>query len=262
MRIFYLRYNIYMIKDQRKIPKLRVTHLFKSSFVEWKNNFNQYTKIALVVAIPVAVVGAFQTNGYLDDYGLITATAWTFTFVSIINFAINRHEQEDTKLSTLYASASSRFLQYMGTNLILALFALPFFLSLFGLFLSLPIFNLPPLIFLPLSIFSFLISSYLLSRFGMAQVIVVADKSSVAESLKKSTLLTKKNRWRIFFATFLLILTFLLSLTGVQFVLGLKASIAQNQIISSLVYIIEASLLAPIFFIFQAEMYKELNGKK
>ena len=192
MRIFYLGYNICMIKDQRKIPKLRVLYLFKSAFRQWRDNFNSYAKIALVVAIPVAIVGAFQTNGYLDDYGLITATAWTFTFVTLINFAINKDKLKDTKLSTLYTSASSRFLQYLGTNLILALFALPFFLSLFGLFLSLPIFNLPPLIFLPLSILSFLISSYLLARFGMAQIIVVADKSGVIESLKKSTLLTKK----------------------------------------------------------------------
>jgi hypothetical protein len=153
-------------------------------------------------------------------------------------------------------------LQYLGTNLILAIFALPFFLSLFGLFLSLPIFNLPPVVFLPLSIFSFLLSSYLLARFGMTQIVVVADQYSVIGSFKKSTELTKKNRWRIFFATFILILIFLIALTGIQFVLGLKTEIAQNQIISSLVYIIEASFLAPIFFIFQAEMYKELNGKK
>jgi len=262
MRIFYLGYNICMLKDQRKVPKLRVFNLFRSAFLEWRSNLNSYTKIALIVAIPVAVISAFQTNGYLDDYGLTTATAWTFAFVSLINYAIHQNSLKDSKLSTLYTSASSRFLQYLGTNLILALFALPFFLSLFGLFLSLPIFNLPPLIFLPLSILAFLLSSYLLTRFGMAQIIVIADKSGVIESLKKSTFITKKNRWRIFFATFLLILTFLIALTGIQFVLGLKASIAQNQIISSLVYIIEASILAPVFFVFQTEMYKELNGKK
>jgi hypothetical protein len=262
MRIFYLRYNIYMINDLRKIPKLKVLSLYKNSFLEWKDNFNNYTKIALVVAMPVAIINAFQTNGYLGDYGLTTAIAWTFTFVSLIYFAIHSKNLKDSKLATIYTSASSRFLQYLGTNLILAIFALPFFLSLFGLFLSLPIFNLPPVVFLPLSILSFLLSSYLLARFGMTQIVVVADQYSVIESFKKSTELTKKNRWRIFFATFLLILTFLIALTGIQFVLGLKMEIAQNQIISSIVYIIEASFLAPIFFIFQAEMYKELNGKK
>lgn len=255
-------YNIYMIKDLRKIPKLKFLSLYKNSFLEWKGNFNNYTKIALVVAMPVAVINALQTNGYLSDYGLTTAIAWTFTFISLIYFAIHGKNLKDSKITTIYTSASSRFLQYLGTNIILAVFALPFFLSLFGLFLSLPIFNLPPVVFLPLSIISFLLSSYLLTRFGMAQIVVVADKYSVIESFKKSTQLTKKNRCRVFFATFILILTFLIALTGIQFVLGLKIEIAQNQIISSIVYIIEASFLAPIFFIFQTEMYKELNGKK
>ncbi len=251
-----------MIKDQRKISKLKLLHLYRETLFGWKKNFNSYTKIALVVAIPAAILGVLQNDGYLGDYGLTLGIAWAFVFITIIYFTIHGSKLRNVKLATAYTTASGRFLQFLGVSLILALFALPIFLSLFGLFLSLPIFNLPPIIFLPLSVFSFLISSYLLARFGIGQVISVAEEQSVIQSLKLSSEITKKNRWKIFFGTFLVILVFLIILTAIQFLLGINQSVAQNRIVSSLVYIVEASVMAPLFFIFQAEMYRELNGKK
>ncbi|MEI6169387.1 MAG: hypothetical protein WCP56_00125 [Candidatus Saccharibacteria bacterium] len=213
------------------------------------------------MAIPAAIIGVLQNDGYLGDYGLTLGVAWLFVFMTIIYFTIHGGKLDNIKLSSAYTAASARFLQFLGVSLTLALLALPIFLSLFGLFLSLPIFGLPPIIFLPLSILSFLLSSYLLARFGMSQVISVAESLSVVQSLKLSSEITKKNRWRIFFGTFVVILVFLVLLTLVQFLVGLNQSLAQNQIFSAAVYAVEAAILVPLFFIFQSEIYKELNGK-
>lgn len=248
-----------MKKDNRHIPKLKVWKLYKQTLVEWKNNYQVYFKIILIVALPVALIGIFQNDGALGDYGITTAIVWAFAFIATISFAANKSKLQNSKLATIYSFASSRFLQYTAVSLILALFALPIFLSLLGMFVSLPIFGFPPAIFLPLSVGSFLLSSYLLARFGLAQIIVVATTKSTFESLKNSTQLTSKNRWRIYLGTFLLLLVFMLVLTSVQFLLSLNQSVAQNQYISGLVSSIEATVFVPIFFIFQSKMYGDLN---
>ena len=245
----------------RTIPKLKLLSLYRAAFSTWKNNFNSYAKITLVVAIPAAIIGVLQNYGYLDDYVLTLGIAWLFVFMAIIYFTIHGGKLDNIKLSSAYTAASARFLQFLGVSLALILFAQPMFLSLNGLFLSLPIFDLPPIIFLPLSIVSGLLSSYLLARFGMSQVISVAESASVVQSLKLSSEITKKNRWRIFFGTFVVILVFLVLLTLLQFLVGLNQSLAQNQIFSAAVYAVEAAILVPLFFIFQSEIYKELNGK-
>ena len=89
----------------------------------------------------------------------------------------------------------------------------------------------------------------------------MAESLSAVQSLKLSSEITKKNRLRIFFGTFGVILAILTLLTLVQFFVGLNQSLAQNQIFSAAVYALEASVVVPIFFIFQSEIYKELNGK-
>ena len=248
-----------MKKDNRHIPKLKVWKLYKQTLVEWKNNYQVYFKIILIVALPVAVLGIFQNDGALGDYSITTSIVWAFAFIATISFAANKSKLQNSKLATIYSFASSRFLQYTAVSLILALFALPIFLSLIGLFVSLPVFGLPPAIFLPLSAGSFLLSSYLLARFGLAQIIVVATTKPTFESLKNSSLLTSKNRWSIYLGTFLLLLVFMLVLTSVQFLLTLNQSVAQNQYISGLVSAIEAAVFVPIFFIFQSKMYRDLN---
>ena len=240
----------------RTIPKLKLLSLYRAAFSTWKNNFNSYAKITLVVAIPAAIIGVLQNYGYLDDYGLTIGIAWIFAVKTIIYFTTHGGKLDNIKLSSAYKAASPRFLQFLGVSLILILFALP--LRADGL---LPIFSLPPIIFLALWILSFLLSSYLLARFGMSQVISVAESASVVQSLKLSSEITKKNRWRIFFGTFVVILVFLVLLTLVQFLVGLNQSLAQNQIFSAAVYAVEAAILVPLFFIFQSEIYKELNGK-
>jgi len=255
-----LRYNINMIKDARKIKKLKIFNIYKRAFAEWKGNFNNYTKLTLIVAIPAALLGALQTNGILSDYGQILAVAWAFAFISIIFYTDRRNELKNTKLSTVYTAASGRFLQFLAVSLILALFALPFILGLVGLFFSLPILNLPPLIFLPVSIAGLVLSGYLLARFGAAQIIVVASGATTSEALKQSKKITKKNLWKIFFGTLFLILLYLVVLTAIQFFLNLNKSVAQNQYISNIIYVIEACVLVPTFFVYQTEIYKELNG--
>lgn len=255
-----MSYNISMKKDARKIKKLKIFQLYKNSFKEWKNNFNNYTKITLVVAIPAAVLGALQTNGVLSDYGQVLAVAWAFVFISIIFYAYRRSELKKNTIGIIYTSASGRFLQFLGVSLVLAVFALPFFLGLIGLFFSLPVLNLPPVIFLPISLGGLILSGYLLSRFGIAQIIAVAGNYTISESLKMSTKITKKNRWKIFFGALLLIIFYLVLLTAIQFLLNLNKSVAQNQYISNIIYVIEACVLVPTFFVYQTEIYKELNG--
>ena len=252
-----------MKKDNRHIPKLKVWKLYKQTLVEWKNNYQVYFKIILIVALPVAVLGIFQNDGALGDYGITTAIviaiAFAFAFIAVINFAINKPKFQNTKLATIYTSTGSRALQYIAVSLVLALLALQIFLSLLGMFASLPASDLLPVIFLPLSVGSFMLSSYLLARFGLAQIIAVVNTKSTFESLKNSSLLTRKNRWRIYLGTLLLLLVFMLVLTSVQFLLSLNQSVAQNQYISALVITIEAAVFVPIFLIFQSKMYRDLN---
>lgn len=262
MRIFYLGYNIDMIKNIQNIKKLKFFILLRIAYKRWVEDFNTYAKITLIVAIPSAILGLLQNNGILSDYGLIMAVAWAYAFISIIYFSFHRKKLQNNKLSEIYTTSSSRFLQFLGVSLILAIFALPFAVGLVGLFLSLPVLGLPPFIFLPISIIGLVLSSYLLARFGMAQIISVVDQLSVIDSLRASSKITFKNRWRIFFGTSLVLLLFLLMLVFVQFLLNLNLKIAQNQIIYAFVNILEACLVVPIFYAFQTEIYRELNGKK
>jgi hypothetical protein len=173
---------------------------------------------------------------------------------------MHENKLEKASITSIYTAASGRILQFLGASLVLALFAFPFGLGLIGLFFSLPALGLPPLVFLPISLAGLFVSGYLLSRFGLSQVIVVATENGVIESLKTSSRLTKKNKWKIFFGTFLLIILYLIFLTLIQFLLNLNQSVSQNQFISNFVYVIEAIILVPTFFIFQTELYKELNG--
>jgi len=179
-----------MKKDNRHIPKLKVWKLYKQTLVEWKNNYQVYFKIILIVALPVAVLGIFQNDGALGYYGITTAIviaiaiAFAFAFIAVINFAINKPKFQNTKLATIYTSTGSRALQYIAVSLVLALLALQIFLSLLGMFASLPASDLLPVIFLPLSVGSFMLSSYLLARFGLAQIIAVVNKNQLLNHSK------------------------------------------------------------------------------
>jgi hypothetical protein len=240
----------------RTIPKLKLLSLYRAAFSTWKNNFNSYAKITLVVAIPAVIFGVLENYGYQDDYGLTIGIAWLFAFMAIIYFTIHGGKLDNIKLSSVYTAASARFLQFLGVFLILILFALPIRANSL-----LPIFSLPPFIFMPLSTLSGWLSFYLLARFGMSLVISVAESASVVQSLKLSSEITKNNRWQIFFGTFGVVLVIIILLTLVKSFVDLDQSLAQNQIFSAAVYAVEAAILVPLFFIFQSEIYKELNGK-
>lgn len=257
-----MSYNINMIKDARKIPKLKIFRLYRACINELKSEINVYIKLALVITIPAAVIGALQNLGFISDYSQYLNIAWAFAFSATIYFASRKKNSKDNKISTIYTAASGRILQFIGSSLVLAVFALPFGIGIVGLLFSLPVLGLPPVVFLPVSIIGLVLSGYLLTRFGLAQVIVIAENMSIKKSLQQSARITKKNQWKIFFGTLLVLVIYLVALTIIQFVLNLSGQLAQNIYVINILYVIEASIFMPIFVIYGVEMYKELNGKK
>ena len=114
-----------MKKSALKPKRLALFRIFGQSFREWISHFNAFTKIVLIVAIPVAALTVLQADGNTGDFGLTMAFAWSFAIIALIGYAFANPTTENAKLSKLYSEASGRFLQYVGVSLVLILMAVP-----------------------------------------------------------------------------------------------------------------------------------------
>lgn len=246
-------------KPDNKSNKLRIIDLYRSTFKSWKQEFNNYSKVVLIIALPAAIINILQNQGVVGEFGLILSFAWSFVIIGVLMLAQKERKLDNTKLSTIFTAASARLLQYIGVSLVLVLFALPAIAGLVGVFLALPVFGVSPVFFVPLGLLGLLLGAYLLGRYCLAQTIAVGTNDSILSSFAQSAKLTKGNRLRILLAYFLLIVLMLLALTAIQFVLGLNQSINENAIIGGAIYVIEAVVLVPLFFIFQVKIYESLN---
>lgn len=248
-------------KPLKKTSSLKLVGLLRSTISTWKSDFSNYSKVVLVIALPAAIINILQNQGIVGEFGLILSFAWSFVIIAVLLLAQKNRGLADTRLSTIFTAASSRLLQYIGVSLTLIVFALPAITGVLGLFLALPVLGLSPVFFIPLGLVGIILGAYLLCRYCLAQTITVNSELSVISSFKKSAELTQRNRIRIFIAYTLLVVATLLVLTLVQFILGLNQSVNENAIIGGAVYVLEAVVLVPIFFIFQQKIYESLNEK-
>lgn len=246
----------------RATNKLSIKPVFGATFRLWRTNFNLFTKIVLVVAIPSSVLNVLNTQGLIGEYGLLLSLAWSFVIIAILQLARDKSELVGSKIGTIFTAASGRILQYVAVSLILLVFALPLILSLLGLLLAQSAFGIPPIVFVPISTIAFALGAYLLVCFSVSQAITVNQGTSIYQSLKLSAECTKGNRLRVFLSYFVLIAGMLMILMAIQFILSINQTINENSIISGIVYILEAVVFVPIAFIFQQKIYESLKNEK
>lgn len=250
-----------MKKTASKPIRLALFKIFGQTFREWLNNFNAYTKIVLVVAIPVAALTILQADGNTGDFGLTMAFAWSFTIIALVGYAFAKPSSENVKLSKLYSDASGRFLQYIGVSLVLILMAVPGVAGWLGIISALGGSGSSTLMLLLAGGLGIIISIVLLVRFGLAQVLTVGQKISVYQSLKSSYKLSRRHLAGMFIGYLLLLLGVFLIANGIQLILSLRQSINENIYINNLIYIIEATVFLPVFYIYQTKLLKALHGE-
>ena len=242
--------------------RLSVKAVFGATFKLWRTNFNLFTKIVLVVAIPSSILNVLNSQGMVGEYGLLLSLAWSFVVIAILLLSNEKSELVSKKVGAIFTVASGRLLQYVAVSLILLVFALPIIISLFGVILAQSAFGIPLVIFLPIGLLAFVLGSYLLSCFSASQAIAVNEGTGIYQSLKQSAEKTKKNRLRIFIGYFVLFVVILMMLMIIQFVLSLNQAINENAIVSGVIYILEAVIFVPVVFIYQQKIYESLkNGK-
>jgi hypothetical protein len=244
-----------------KRQRLNIFTLYKQTFREWLKNFNSYTKIVLVVAIPVAILTVLQADGNTGDFGLTMAFAWSFTSIALILLASNGKTPLKEKISTLYSAAGGRFLQYIGVSLVLILMATPGLAGWLGIVSALGGSGTSALYLIIAGLAGIIISIYLLVRFNIAQVITVAESKSVMQSLKSSFKLSKRHFWGMLAGYVIILLGVFLLANGVQLLLSIRQSINENIYINNLVYVVEATIFLPIIYIYQLKLLRALNGE-
>ena len=248
--------------DSKAKPKSKIK-LFKivvATFKQWLGEFNNYTKLVLVVALPVAALTILQADGNTGDFGLTMAFAWSFTIIALITYSTKKTGPKDAKIAGIYSAASGRFLQYLGVSLIMIFFAAPAVAGWLGILTALTQQQSNSLILLALGATGLVLSVYLLVRFSLAQVITVGFQKTVLQSLKDSSKLTKGNRLKVFIGFFILLLLVFLIANGIQLLLSLSRVVNENTIINNMVYVIEATIFLPILYVFQVKLYEALNG--
>lgn len=250
-----------MKKSALKPKRLALFRIFGQSFGEWISHFNAFTKIVLIVAIPVAALTVLQADGNTGDFGLTMAFAWSFAIIALIGYAFANPTTENAKLSKLYSEASGRFLQYVGVSLVLILMAVPGVAGWLGIISALGGVGSNSLLLLIAGGLGIIISIVLLVRFSLAQVLTVGQKLSVYQSLKSSYRLSRKHFLGMFIGYFILLAGVFLIANGIQLILSLRQSINENIYINNLIYIIEASVFLPAFYIYQTKLLKALHGE-
>ena len=250
-----------MKKSAPKAPRLALIKIFGQVFREWFQNFNTYSKIVLVVAIPVAILTVLQADGNTGDFGLTMAFAWSFTIIALVMYATVGPKNNNDKLAGLYSNASGRFLQYIGVSIALIIMAVPGVAGWLGIIAVLGGSGSGALALLIAGGLGIIISIFLLVRFGLAQVLTVSQKTSVYKSLKASYNLSKKHFLGMFVGYLIILLGVFLIANGIQLVLSIRQNINENIYINNLVYILEATVFLPIFYIYQSKLLKALHGE-
>lgn len=249
-----------MSNKNSKIKKIRIFGILKNTLINWVKGFNNYSKLVLVVAVPVAILTIVQADGNTGDFGLIMAFAWAFAVMAVIVYGKNRQKLEKVKISQIFSQGSGRFFQYIGTSLLLIVLAIP---AIAGATALLTAFTQPgsnSLILIALGVAGVIISIFLMIRFSLSQVIAVGENKSVYQSFLISQRITKGNRLKIFIGFLIIFGLIVLIANGVQLLLGIKQTINENIYINNIVYVIEATLFLPIVYLYQILLVEELNG--
>lgn len=241
--------------------KLRIFKLLSQTFKLWKGNFNVFTKIVLVIAIPSAILNILQTQGLIGEYGLLLSIAWSFSIIAILQNSAKKNIDSPKKIGEIFTNASGRLLQYIAISLIQIVFLLPAITGIFGAFLAVPVLNVPFWYFVPFGLVGIVLGSYLISRYIVAQSAGVIENQSIVGSFRQSSALTKGSRLRIILGYLVLIIVILLILTVVQFVLSLNQSLNENAILGGAIYVLESIVFVPIFFIYQVKIFEALSEK-
>ena len=97
-----------MKNNSSKKVKLKIFRTLKHTITEWYRDFNNYSKLVLAVAIPVAILTIIQADGNLGDFGLLMGFALAFMSLAIIEYGSNKVSLENKKITTVYTSGSGQ----------------------------------------------------------------------------------------------------------------------------------------------------------
>jgi uncharacterized membrane protein len=179
---------------------LSVGHVLSTSFALFFKKFPVYMLLALIISIPVFIVAT-----QLEGNGLILYLTFSKLFMqqlimAAIVYSVFRHmRKEPAELGRCLAIAVSRFLHLLIVLILIGLFA--FMASLIPLIIIMIVAKAVDagggLSFL-LTCVGFIPGIMILIALYAAPTAVVVERISPVEAIRRSQILTRGNRWRIF----------------------------------------------------------------
>ena len=241
---------------EQKVHSAKFIAVLFDTLGEYKNNFNLYTKIALVVSIASAFYNLLQINQNGNDGNLITGIISTYGAMAIIWTHFNLKSASRKKLSQIYNTVSAKFLRVAFGNILLGAASLPLLVfASFGLMAiaslnSIRLYLLPPFII----IFGLLLLFVI--RYILTFPIIMKEDISAFKAFKKSAKLTKKIKLKLM-AT---IIVFSMLVAGVYLLImwlySFSKTIAGNSVINTLTNAILLTVLIPPVSIFISRVYE------
>ena len=242
--------------SEQKMHSAKFIAVLFDTLGEYKNNFNLYTKIALVVSIASAFYNLLQLNQNGNDGNLITGIISTYGAMAIIWTHFNLKSASRKKLSQIYNTVSAKFLRVAFGNILLGAASLPLLVfASFGLMAiaslnSIRLYLLPPFII----IFGLLLLFVI--RYILTFPIIMKEDISAFKAFKKSAKLTKKIKLKLM-AT---IIVFSMLVAGVYLLImwlySFSKAIAGNSVINTLTNAILLTVLIPPVSIFISRVYE------
>jgi hypothetical protein len=232
------------------------------SMKEWAAQAGTYSRIILVVVVPMAVINILRTGKISLDIGITAALIWTLVFTALLTYSLPRRSSADLKIGAIYTLAAARLLQYITVTIALIASFLPALVALYGLILGLTSLNISFLILIPAAVSLGFFGLVLSSSLGVAQAIAVSSEKTAWESLRSSYRLTRGHRMIVFGGYFIIAICIILVVFLFSLVSILSQSIYENVYLQNIFYASTITVFVPLVFIFQSKLLGALDAKK
>lgn len=239
--------------------------LWRQTLVAYHNHWQWYSIIVLVITIPTAIiVGIAPTDSTVAAYGSLAALMMNVALIYAINH-FDKSPDSKPKLRGLFYESSEVFVRYIVVGLVLAIMLIPAAWGLGIVGLGGNTTTPPPLGELVLfAIIGFIVaipSIYLLTRNGLAIILVFQDKLWPAQALRRSRELTKGWFWPLIGRYLILSLGLLIAIIPFSLIfIGLLVS-TQNQVFATLFQISNATIILPLLYLYLFKLKHALDSK-
>lgn len=239
--------------------------LWRETLSAYRKHWQWYSIIVLIITIPTAViVGIAPTDSTVAAYGSLAALLMNVALIyAIIHF--DQNPDSKPKLRELFYESSEVLVRYIVVGLALAIMLVPAVWGLGIVGLGGNNTTPPPLGELILfSIIGFIVaipSIYLLTRNGLALILVFQDKLWPAQALRRSRELTKGCFWPLIGRYLILSLGLLIAIIPFSIIFIGLLVLTQNQIFATLFQISNATIILPFLYLYVLKLKQALDSK-